>query len=218
MKSKVLKRRRSVMPDRGKPPLSIKYISPPNTFPIKVEVTMHIETDAHIRSIVAGEPLTLLPAEGVNLLARAEAGDCGPLIEYFATGGELTADERRIMAALARGDYPKPDHRAGAVDTEVFAKDVALFMAALKLAGGTRVPDIAAEKFKIDRTTASKHFKRFRAEGWSAVIIKQLYSIYGADPATAQRLMLRFAGITDDDMHRAMARKPRRSPVRKRGK
>jgi hypothetical protein len=163
-----------------------------------------------LEAIVAGKKLLLRPNEGrpVDLLARARMGEFEPLIRHFEAGRELTDKERRVLAAIARGALPRIG-RPPETPTELRNRNIARFAAILKFRGGKRVADITAKKFNIDRSYVPKLVSKYKDEGAITYMLGSLLRALGADLETTWRIVLAYAGITQDDLREAAARKQR---------
>jgi hypothetical protein len=174
---------------------------------ITVIVEMKDEAFDLIRRMASGNEkrrFGFFPVVQVDLMARAKIGDHEPLIRHFERGGDITEDERRLLAAIARGALPAPQNRPQKIATELRDRDVARFVAVLKLLGGKRVADIAAAKFRIDRGYAAKQFRKHgNLEGCGARILKSLFLAFGANEAMARNIMLQYANVTEADVREA---------------
>jgi hypothetical protein len=161
-----------------------------------------------LQRIVNGDlNFRLVPALLVDLLGQAKKGDHEPLIRHFEEGGNLTKDERRFVAMLARNQLPASRSR---IETEMRGRDVARFVMVLKLLGGKRAADIAAAKFEIDRSYVTKHQKAYgKQEESRACCVGLLLLAAGADKLSAIKAMLWYANVSDEDFSEATQRKRR---------
>jgi hypothetical protein len=202
--------------DRERQPIQITFVgkNPDGSFEVEANITN--EAMADIQAIVSGKKKGVFqPVMTVNLLGRARLGDCEPLIHHFESGGDITEEERRAIGALARGNWPSSANRPPQAKTELRNRDIARFAAVLKFYGGKRVPDVAAKKFKVDRSHVIKLTKQFGThELTGAYCTRALFAALGADQATARKLMLGYAGVTEDNIREATARKPKGKMVK----
>jgi hypothetical protein len=178
------------------------------TFDVEISVTMSRENFDILQRIVnSDQNFRLVPALLVDLLGRAKMGDHEPLIRHMVEGGNLTMDERRVLGMLARNELPASGKR---IETEVRARDVARFVMVLKLLGGKRAAEIAAEKFEIDRSYVTKHQKAYgKQEESGACCVAVLLLAAGADNLSALKAMLWYANVSDEDISEATQRKRR---------
>jgi hypothetical protein len=198
--------------DPSPPPYKATIVSrDPETGDLTIEAQISPEGAAFIKKLIeCGRPvddrgLIMKPTIAVDLLARAKLGDCDPLIRHFAAGGDLTPDERRVIASLARGNYPLPRHRAGKIETELHGRDVARFIVVLELMGGKGAPGIAAGEFGIDQSSAAKYRKAHRlSELISCETFRRTLMVVGVDEALAWKMTARMAGVTGDHIREAL--------------
>jgi hypothetical protein len=178
---------------------------------LEFSATMSKKNFDILQRIVNGEQnFRVAPAAPVDLLERVKIGDHEPLIRHMEEGGDLTEDERRALAALLRGARPGERNRHPEIETVVRARDVARFCMVLKLLGGKRVADIAAAKYRIDRSSVTKHTKAYgKQEGWGAFYVKHLFLNLGADEPRALEFMQWYADVSDDDIREATQHKRR---------
>jgi hypothetical protein len=174
-------------------------------------MTMSHENLAIIQRMIAGDKsFALTPVMITDLLKRALMGDREPLIQYFVSGGELTERERRAIGDFALNAIPKPQNRPPKIETEIRDRDIARFVAVLKLLGGKRLSDIAAAKFNVDRSYVTKLAKEYVCnEGWTAYAVAVLIGSLSADDRTGRRAMMWYANVTEDDLRAATERKRR---------
>jgi hypothetical protein len=141
-----------------------------------------------------------------DLLGRARLGEFEPLISHFENGGELTDSERRALAMIARGAFPRMG-RPPETETEMRNRNIVRFVEVLKEYGGKRVIDIAAAKFGVDRSYIPKLLKKYRGESGPAELMGYLLDARGADSETIRKAVLAFADVNEDDLREATGRK-----------
>jgi hypothetical protein len=139
-------------------------------------------------------------------LSRARLGEFEPLIRHFEGGGNLTEKERRTLAMIARGVFPRMG-RPPETETEMRNREIARFAKILKLYRGRRVYDVTARKFDIDRSYVPKLMKKYPDEATVPYLVGCLLSSMGADQKTVWKVVLACAGIAEDDIREASGRR-----------
>jgi hypothetical protein len=204
-----------VVSDRHVPDTLIEYIGKdPKRGGYLITVTISEKSFKLVQDIISGKETgnwAFIPQTSTNLARRARIGDHEPLVRYFAEGGDLTPEERSLIAAIALGQLPKPQSCPPKIEKEVQAKDIARFAQVLTYMGGKRVADIAAAKFGVDRSYVTKLVKKHRGEAAPALFVQGLLVALGGSQDLGHAMMLRFAGITDADMKEATRKRKRRN-------
>jgi hypothetical protein len=100
----------------------------------------------------------------IDITNPRERNDWQALAEYIETGGKITHEMRKFLAAVLRGEEKRPPHRVRSFATVRRQVQIAVFVYGKELAGSSNTEAIkkAVEQFKpIDERTVRRAVSRY---------------------------------------------------------